>query len=348
MSADVNIATLNLFNYAEPPLAYHEFDSIYSLPQWQLKTQWISDWVDTAMPDILGIQEVFSPQALQQQLTPHGFSHFAMAGEPSIDGYVAHQSVVMLASRLPIIESSSVPLDFTLAARFGVSKEFSPSREMLRATVQLPEIGTTDVYVVHLKSPRAMLGHQDVNLDGFSAALAGSALGRWASVVKRGTEAMLLYQAILERRAQTGYAVAVVGDFNATIDSSELRGLLTAPNQLYRGDLHATGLLALNEQERLCHLRHFQLQEAQTLACACVPDAHRRVSHFHGAKGSIVDHILLSQEFDGQQQHSLASVSQYQIFNQHLISPQHPHDDYASDHAPVMATIAPRHAAAKE
>ncbi|MCH1918263.1 endonuclease/exonuclease/phosphatase family protein [Shewanella sp. A3A] len=339
MSADVNIATLNLFNYAEPPLAYHEFDSIYSQSQWQLKTQWIADWIAQAEPDLLGMQEVFSPQALQQQLAVQGFEHFAVAGEPSIDGYVAHQSVVMLASRYPILESTSVPLDFTLAARFGVSEGFSPSREMLRATVQLPEIGTTDVYVVHLKSPRAMLGHQDVNLDGFSAALAGSALGRWASVVKRGTEAMLLYQAILERRAQTGYAVVVVGDFNATIDSSELRGLLTAPNQLYRGDLHATGLLALNEQERLCHLRHFQLQEAQALALACAPEKSRRVSHFHGAHGSIVDHILLSQEFDCQQQHSLASVSCYQIFNQHLIKPEHPHDDYASDHAPVMVSI---------
>ncbi|WP_052074677.1 endonuclease/exonuclease/phosphatase family protein [Shewanella mangrovi] len=343
MTTDVSIATLNLFNYAEPPLAYHEFDSIYTQAQWQLKTQWLSDWVDQAQPALLGVQEVFSPEALQIQLMTHGYEHFACAGSPSVSGYVANQSVVMLASRFEITEAASVPLDFTLAARFGVNEEFTPSREMLRATIQIPEIGTTDMYVVHLKSPRAMLGHQDVNLEGYSAALAGSALGRWASVVKRGTEAMLLYQAILERRAQTGNAVVVVGDFNATIDSSELRGLLTAPDQLYRGDLHATGLLALNEQERLCHLRHFQLQDAQTLAVACAPDKPKRVSHFHGARGSIVDHILLSQEFDCQQQHSLGQVSQYHIFNQHLIKPKHPHDDYASDHAPVMVSLALRH-----
>ncbi|QSX32991.1 endonuclease/exonuclease/phosphatase family protein [Shewanella avicenniae] len=339
MTFEVKIATLNLFNYAEPPLAYHEFDSIYTQAQWQLKQQWLSDWVNVVQPQLLGMQEVFSPDALQAQLATHGFSHFAKAGEPSIEGYVANQSVVMLASQFPILESAYVPLDFTLAARFGVNEEFSPSREMLRATVILPDLGTTDIYVVHLKSPRAMLDHQDVNLDGYGAALAGSALGRWASVVKRGTEAMLLYQAIIERRGQSGNAVVVMGDFNATIDSSELRGLLTAPHQLYRGDLHATGLLALTERERLRHLRHFQLQDAQAIAQACAPEHQRRVSHYHGALGFIVDHILLSQEFDCQQQHSLGSVSQYQIFNQHLISPQHPHDDYASDHAPVLVNI---------
>lgn len=339
MMTDISIATLNLYNYAEPPLAYHEFDSIYTQAQWQLKTQWMNDWIKAAAPSLLGMQEVFSPMALKQQLSALGYQHFAVAGEPEVDGYVANQSVVMLASHFEIVEVSKVPLDYSLAASFGLSDTFRPSRDMLRATVLLPEIGTTDIYVVHLKSPRAMLDYQDVKLDGYGAALAGSALGRWASVVKRGTEAMLLYQAILERRAQTGHAVAVMGDFNATIDSSELRGLLTAPNQLYRGDLRASGLLALNERERLSRLRQFQLQDSQSLALACAPEDTRRVSHYHGAKGSIVDHILLSQEFDCQQQHSLASVSQYQIFNQHLISPQHPHDDYASDHAPVMAEV---------
>ena len=339
MTKELRIATLNLYNYAQPPLAYHEFDSIYTQAQWQLKTQWMNDWITSAKPSLLGMQEVFSPTALEQQLSALGYQHFAVAGEPEVNGYVANHSVVMLASRFEVLEAAKVPLDYSLVASFGLSDDFRPSRDMLRATVQLPDIGTTDIYVVHLKSPRAMLDHNDVNLNSYGAALAGSALGRWASVVKRGTEAMLLYQAILERRAQTGHAVVVMGDFNATIDSSELRGLLTAPNQLYRGELRETGLLEMNERERLNRLQHFQLQDSQSLALACAPADPKRVSHYHGAKGSIVDHILLSQEFDCQQQHSLAAVSQYQIFNQHLISPQHPHDDYASDHAPVMAQV---------
>ena len=40
----VKLASFNLFNYIEPPLAYYDFENIYSAEQWQKKQTWLADF----------------------------------------------------------------------------------------------------------------------------------------------------------------------------------------------------------------------------------------------------------------------------------------------------------------
>ncbi|MDF0535517.1 endonuclease/exonuclease/phosphatase family protein [Shewanella sp. A32] len=343
MSDDFTIATLNLYNFAAPPLAYHQFDNIYSQSQWHLKCNWTRRWLRAARPQLLGMQEVFSPTALQSLCAECDLPYFVTIAEPQVTDYVAHQSVVALASAFPLTEVSQVDIDRQLIAALGITDEFVPSRSFLRATTLLPGIGTTDIYVVHFKSPRALLTAQDSHLEGVPALLAGSALGRWASIVKRGTEAALLYQAMLQRRRDSGHAMVLMGDFNATIDSSEMRALMTDSSRLFATDLRAAGLSGLDElqlQQRIGRYRLYDAwalwQQYQQLTQA------RPVSHFHGASGSAVDHLLLSQEFNGASQHSLGQVSEYRVYDDHLIRPDYQQDVMASDHTPVAATISLR------
>ncbi|MFQ6372596.1 endonuclease/exonuclease/phosphatase family protein [Shewanella sp. YIC-542] len=337
-----SVATLNLFNFAAPPLAYHQFDNIYSQAQWQQKCDWIRRWITSAKPQLLAMQEVFSPEALQSLCRDAGLAHFATVAEPQIRGHVAHQSVVALASSFALSDVTDVSIDLPLAQALGLGDDFCQSRRFLRATALLPGIGHTDIYVVHFKSPRAMLTASDSQLDGIPALLAGSALGRWASIVQRGTEAALLHQAILRRRQQTGNSVMVMGDFNATIDSSEMRALVTDDSRIFASDMRAAGF-NLDEAQLKQRIEAYQLFDAWQLWQQHQAESRPRpVSHFHGSHGSCVDHILLSQEFHGMSQHSLAMVQDYRVYDDHLMRPDYKRDAMASDHTPVMALIAPR------
>lgn len=349
MSSNIRIASLNLFNFAMPPLAFHEFNNIYTQGQWQQKCDWIARWLQQAQPDLVGWQEVFSPEPLRELCQAAGLAHFALVDSPVIEGFVARKSVVALASRFPIVSLAAVALDAELAFSLGLKDEFQSSRQILRATMMLPGIGHCDTYVVHFKSPRNKLPKGAVELQGAAGLLAESALGRWSAALQRGSEAMLLYQAILKRRRQSDNAVVLMGDFNAGIDSSELKGLLVGAGQLYNGDIRAAGLHGLPDERLKLQLAHFQLLDAWQLWLEVSEQtgdqvtATRPVTHFHGSQGSVVDYLLLSQEFDARSQHSLAEVVDYRVYDKHLLRPQFEQDAQASDHTPILAEVRLRH-----
>ena len=60
----IRLASFNLFNFIAPPDAYYEFNNIYTQAQWQQKCDWISHYLATHQPCVIGFQEVFSPDAL--------------------------------------------------------------------------------------------------------------------------------------------------------------------------------------------------------------------------------------------------------------------------------------------
>ncbi|WP_406675924.1 hypothetical protein [Shewanella benthica] len=63
---------------------------------------------------------------------------------------------------------------------------------------------------------------------------------------------------------------------------------------------------------------------------------------YYFAKGSVLDYILLSSEFDAKNDLSLAEVGRYETYDRHLINPSFEHDSQSTDHAPVMITLAIR------
>ena len=114
-TANIKIASINLFNFIEPPLAYYDFENIYSHGQWQKKCQWLSEFLAHRQPDIVGFQEVFSPEPLKRIAREQGLGYFAVVDEPTlISDYIYRSPVVALASRYPIVEVSSVEPDARL------------------------------------------------------------------------------------------------------------------------------------------------------------------------------------------------------------------------------------------
>lgn len=369
----IKLASFNLFNYIEPPLAYYDFENIYSAEQWQKKQGWLADFLAQHQPDIIGLQEVFSAPALAEQMHAAGYEHVAVVGEPTvIDDYICRDPVVALASKFPLTEVAAIEAEPEYIHALGLNPNFAYSRKPLRVTVLLPQIGLCDIYVVHFKSKRPHLDElpqpkfvqpkftQAANsasaapLVNFGELLGRNSLGLWASSIQRGSEAALLFHTMLQRRIETNHPMVLMGDFNEELTSSVLSPLTNRELRFEKEGLGQLANFPLTDAYKLF------LQGLQDLFCVEAADknlddvaveeelmlakarASRAPTHYYGATGNVLDYILLSADFDPSFDNSIAEVCDYHTEDRHLVNPSFERDSQSSDHAPVICTIRSR------
>ncbi len=361
-NSQLKIATFNLFNYLEPPNAFYDFDRIYSAEQWQKKQRWLSDYLREYQPDIIGFQEVFSSESLKALVTSEGYGYFEVVDQPEvIDDFIYKRPVVAIASRYPIVGIKAVEPDTELSQTLGLTEDFSFSRKVLRATVDVPHMGYCDCYVVHFKSKRPMI-EIDEHDDSRSAeqtiieSLKADVAGGWGSTIRRGSEATLLMIDMIERRETTGNPMVLMGDFNNTLADGVLSHLLT--NSLrFASSIDCDAYLAkycLNDAWDL--FQHVLSNEGNDIdETSVINDLNeidetaieinrkenlvRTPTHYYGGSGSVLDYILLSCEFDASYHDSLFQVSAYDTYNRHLINPIFDRDGESTDHGVVLVTL---------
>ena len=331
----IKIATFNLFNYLEPPFAYYDFERIYSALQWQKKQRWIADYLNEFKPDVIGFQEVFSPESLCDLVLQHGYEHFAVVDQAEIvDDFICRSPVVAIASRYPIKDVQALQVDLELAVAIGLTDYFSFSRKVLRATVDLPHIGDCDCYVVHFKSKRPMLEFE--NNDSLSSEknivekLKAQVAGGWGSTIQRGSEAALLMVNMINRREKTGLPMILMGDFNNTLADGILTHLIT------------DSLRFVSKYDSEAFLAKYLLKDAWDLYQAIDNNTEhitRKATHYFGETSSVLDYILLSCEFDARCQSSIFELSEYHTYDRHLINPIFARDGESTDHAIVLVTL---------
>lgn len=333
-NSTLKIATFNLFNYLEPPFACYEFDRIYSAEQWLKKNNWISAYLDEFQPDVVGFQEVFSPEALQSLVKQSGYHYFSVVDECTvIDDFICSSPVVAIASRFPITCVSAVEFDKTLSNDMGLSEAFSLSRKILRATIDLPHIGECDCYVVHFKSKRALFEHVEDKLlsgeENIIESLKASVAGRWGSTIQRGSEATLLMVEMIKRKQQTDNPMLLMGDFNNNLSDGVLTQLLT------------NDLRFVSQIDKHAFLEKYCLQDVWDLFAVSdyFAGEKRQPTHYFGETSSVLDHILVSCEFDAKYNKSTFSVSHYDTYDRHLINPLFERDGESTDHGIVMVTM---------
>lgn len=345
-NSQLKIATFNLFNYLEPPNAYYDFERIYSAEQWIKKQNWIAEYLREHQPDIIGFQEVFSADSLKELVAGQGYPYFTVVDEPQvIDDFIYRSPVVALASRYPIIESVAVKPNTDLAQTLGLASNFSFSRKVLRATIDVPHMGPCDCYVVHFKSKRSMieLDEKDKNrspektiIESLKAQVAGG----WGSTIQRGSEAALLMIEMIERREKADRPMVLMGDFNNTLTDGVLNHLITST------------LRFVSAIDRDAYLAKYCLKDAWDLfqvavtnesddGCEVIEEVQtqRTPTHYFGAGSSVLDYILMSCEFDAGYHDSLYQVSSYHTYDRHLINPIFERDGESTDHGIVLVTL---------
>jgi len=342
-NTQLKIATFNLFNYLEPPNAFYEFERIYSAQQWQKKQNWITDYLREYQPDIIGFQEVFSTESLKELVAAQGYDYFAVVDQPDIiDDFIYRSPVVAIASRYPIANAVAIEPNIELVQSLALASDFSFSRKVIRATVDIPHMGHCDCYVVHFKSKRSMIELDEKNtkyspektiIESLKAQVAGS----WGSTVQRGSEATLLMIDMIQRRETTGQPMVLMGDFNNTLTDGVLSHLLT------------NTLRFVSSIDRDAYLAKYCLNDAWDLFQMALTNnadkgnreeqIKRTPTHYFGANSSVLDYILFSCEFDASYHDSLYQVSGYETYDRHLINPIFDRDGESTDHGIVLVTL---------
>ncbi|MFT7185011.1 MAG: endonuclease/exonuclease/phosphatase family metal-dependent hydrolase [Pseudohongiellaceae bacterium] len=337
--SEFKICSFNLFNYAKPPDAFYELDNIYTDQKWAKKEKWLNKQLLDIDADIIGFQEVFSPDALRELVARHGFPYFETVEEPGrASDHIFNKPVVALASKFPIISAAKVSVDTSLISRLHIQSEFKFSRAPIRAEVKINGFATVVVYVVHLKSKRSKFD-RDFNVDIRDEAAVEQYMlddiqGGWASSIQRGTEAALIYQDICRQMRTNERPVVMIGDLNDTIESSILK-LLVAGGELDR--IGTRFVASLDRKERRT-IEKFSLYDSFKLNTN-ERQNKRQPTHYFANQGSVLDYLLLSKDFDAGNDQSLAKVTNYQLSNAHLENPIYENDAECSDHAPVVITI---------
>ncbi|MBA6417408.1 endonuclease/exonuclease/phosphatase family protein [Colwellia sp. 6M3] len=338
-----------MFNYLEPPNAFYEFERIYSAEQWHKKQSWITEYLREHQPDIIGFQEVFSTESLKALVFEQGYEYFSVVDQPVvIDDFIYKSPVVAIASRFPIVDTQAVTPDSALAQTLGLADDFSFSRQIVRATIDVPHLGPCDCYVVHFKSKRSMLGIEDDKvkrspekniIDSLKAQVAGS----WGSSIQRGSEATLLMMSMIGRREVSNNPMILMGDFNNTLNDGILSHLLTSTLR-FVSPIDRDAYLAkycLNDAWDLCQmaLTNESSQAIESNNDNADKKVTRTPTHYFGASSSVLDYILLSCEFDAGYHDSLYQVSDYNTYDRHLINPIFERDGESTDHGIVLITL---------
>lgn len=269
-----------------------------------------------------------------------------MVDQPEvIDEHIFQKPVVALASKYPIMKAEAISVNSTLAQTIGLNDKFTFARKVLRATINIPNLGATDCYVVHFKSQRSTLESEtkSESKQALTKQLENYIAGKWAASLQRGSEATLLMCEIIARREKCKHPIILMGDFNDNLHEGVLKQLTT------------TQLAADKSQDEANKFAKYLPQDAWQLYLRAISNEQqnsstlkgnkysaqkaRTATHYYGSKGSVLDYILLSHEFDATHQESFFMISQYDVFDKHLIKPNFELDGESSDHAPVMVTL---------
>lgn len=318
------VATFNLLNFTAPPAATYLPQYVYKAKDWAKKCAWLQRQLLRMDADIVGFQEVFSLQSLQQVTQAAGYPYLATVDAPRLrSGLIYDRPVVALASRWPLARVEALPYA-VLGSDLPLPGDFSFSRTPLLVEVKTPYWSEPVTCVVlHLKSPRALLKEAEIapfrqwpvydELAGGSLTCAqqGHVLSTW----QRGAEACLVRQAV----AAMPQPVMVLGDMNDAISSLSGQALC---GQALR--FNAEGIqAAANEYEPV-------LWDSQSLS----EQVHSRPTYYHRREALYLDYILLNQAL-----RERVTVQQYRVFDRHL-SRNRDGSIRKSDHAQVKATLA--------
>lgn len=344
----MKFATFNLFQYVAPEFYWYQraTRNTYTETEWAQKQAWISQSLSTMATDVVGFQEVFSFGELQALCAAVGYPYFATVDTPSKlpdDEQVFMRSIVALASRFPLKNIRTVPMQAEVQTELFLPDGFQFSRLPVCAEVESPELGEVTVYVMHLKSKRA--ASLDITyMDEISWEERGRdtllrlSRANVASLLQRGAEATLIYHSVsADLKINRQRQIVVLGDLNDDQRSTPFEAL-TMQDKIY-----AIGGIEQEQwpEDLIPKLHDYRLSDSFRVAPTMRQSA-RPFTHIHHGAGSCLDHILVSNSLNPQNGRAVAEVLDYRVWNQHLDDDGIP-NRLQSDHGQVCITLIPTH-----
>ncbi len=324
--ATLMVATGNLLNLANPGRVFYDNQEPYSAAEFERKITWVGERLRTLNADILAVQEVWDEAALKAAIGRSGL-RYDFVSVPGAENSAAHTGAqgtprVGIATRLAVDAVRSFA-DFppgveVLVPGHGLHTRFE--RPPMVTTVRMKHGQTLNVLTAHLKSKRPKFlqdaqGRPSEDRDDRKV----MALASLRSLIMRGAEALALRCLVIDLQRHTDVPLVVMGDFNDTPDSVTTQ-LICATNEIAY-DRSARDVALFNAYDH-------QGDAALTKDVA--------YSHIHQGSPSVLDQILVSEEFLPAGRHSVGDVRRVDYFNDHLHEGR---DRARSDHGFVRALL---------
>jgi predicted extracellular nuclease len=326
--ATLMVATCNVLNLANPGRVFYDNQDPYTQAEFDRKLTWLGDRFRTLNADVLAVQEVWDDAALKGAIGRSGLRYDFVAVPGAENNGAVHGGGaqgtprVGIATRLKVDALQSFaefPPGFEVDVP-GLGRHLRFERPPLVVTLHMKHGQTLNVLTAHLKSkrPKFMQDAQGHPLEDRSDPKV-MALASLRSLIMRGAEAMALRCLVIDLLHRTSVPLVVLGDFNDTPDSVTTQ-LICATNEI-----------AYDRGARDVAL--FNAYELQGDAALKKDVAY---SHIHQGSPSVLDQILVSEEFLHNGRNSIGDVRRVDYFNDHLHEGR---DRSRSDHGFVRALL---------
>ena len=316
MPHEIQFATFNVLNLALPGSRFYSNQEPYSIAQYDAKISWLAQQLDRLDADVIGLQEIFSQEALKDVLarTKNYRDAHHLGCDPLPRNGQLSPNVAMI-SRLPVVGKPIYHLDLPRNLSVSLPDMAQPmtqfTRPILQATLVLPGGRHLNAFVVHLKSKRPDWRQGELEDDPYQHGLA-----TLRSLLRRGTEALGLRYLLTDHGLAGQTPLVVLGDFNDTADAVTTQIVMGSG---WRGKAHF--------DERLYDCVRIQLHSN--------PLRNTGFSHVHDGAAETIDHILVSKELYRHSPQAIGEVINVRYLNEHLaLRPA-----ATSDHGQVVVRV---------
>ena len=311
-----SIATFNLYNLQLPGEDMNPRQKPWTVDEFNRKLDWTARMLSQLDADIVGFQELWHAQALEEMLTKSGLDQtYDLLATPAVGAKITCGAIVRKGlkqgdpkwiDKFPEdvrLESDSDPLD-PQAPHISVTlNEFS--RPVLNFRVALRnDQPPAEVFVAHLKSklPAALYNEPWYRADPDDFKPHATALGAGISTIRRTAEAVALRMLLTRVMKGTTTPILVLGDLNDGQHSNTINILTEQPGYLVGGSFGGADNGLYTAQT---------LQEYRDTR-----DVY--YTHVHQDLRESLDHILVSEQFYDNSRKRLWLFDGLVINNDHL------------------------------
>eukprot|EP01098_Paradermamoeba_levis_P016634 TRINITY_DN906_c0_g1_i3.p1 TRINITY_DN906_c0_g1~~TRINITY_DN906_c0_g1_i3.p1 ORF type:complete len:336 (-),score=33.92 TRINITY_DN906_c0_g1_i3:622-1629(-) len=267
----VNVGQFNVCNLVREGTPYYGKHT-YTEKEVNSKVAWIAAQLERMQSEIVGFEEVFHQEVLQQAVTKSGFfprgnpallllsflcAHLWFTGELVCFGDGTIPSVAMMSS-FPVLEKESIK-KFPEESLIYLGDDSVPfdsfQRPALRCVVQLPNNIAVTVFVLHLKSKRPVVDDDERHDQKKKA------IGHAVSLMIRAAEATAFRHIFLdELKKYPTRPIIVLGDLNDIVHSVTTEILsgtppwktlpIIAKQEIWNTLLYSTNELQIRQSDR--------------------------------------------------------------------------------------------------
>lgn len=315
------IGTFNLCNLALANTPFYR--EVYSPEIYRRKTTWTANQLQRMRADIVGFQEVFHAEALQEALTE---SRLYSSAKMIVSKHINDSPAVALVSNFPTL-SYQIIEQFPAAAKLDIQGELLSfdrfSRPVLSVKIDIHGVECI-VFVVHLKSKRPILPEDVDRHDPIERAK-----GQARSLILRAAEATALRMLLMQTLQNQDYSVIVMGDVNDTA--------LAVTTQIIAGEPPHRELPS-DRKRQIWDVLLYNVKDIQ----ARRNQGDFFYTHIYNGHYETLDQILVSQEFVSGNPRRIGRVGNISVLNDHLIDQALTNEEipvWQSDHGQIVAVL---------